>query len=113
VVGWLGMLAEERAWRGAAMAADRLGTRTRGGGVLIGSSLARVTKDDELRPLYGARGRRAADGPLGRAARVRPWYGTDATPVRGSSQASSVAGHGSAWGRCVDSGGRWPREARR
>jgi hypothetical protein len=32
VVCWLGMLAEGRAWRGAAMVADLLGTHTRGGG---------------------------------------------------------------------------------
>jgi hypothetical protein len=95
------------------MAVGRLSTRTRGGGVLIGSSLARVTKNDELRPLYGTRGRRVADGPLGRAARVRPWYSTDDVPVCGAARASSVAGCGSAWGRCVDSSGVWPREARR
>jgi hypothetical protein len=70
-------------------------------------------KDDELQPWYGARGRRAADRPLGRAARVRPWYGADVVPARGAARASSVAGRGSTWGRCMDSGGVWPLEARR
>jgi hypothetical protein len=41
-----------------------------------------------------------------------PWYGADAAPARGAARASIVTGHGFAWGKCVDSGGVWPREVR-
>jgi hypothetical protein len=60
-----------------------------------------VTSVTKMPPWYDARGRGAADGSLGRAARVWPWYGAGAVPARGATRASRHRGARAAWERCV------------